>query len=360
MRAVPYQTPITIALALAACATADCSRSHAVESPDSSIAGAEREQDADAAADGGGIETDASLSTSAVHVPPESLALDLSQLAAPTQLSTPMPLTLAEGPLWDPCGDRLLFTDVTASRIYALSNDDQVTVFAENTNNTNGIAFDLDGSLILAEMGAPGHIARLDRSGMITPIDPPGSSLHTPDDVTVRSDGTIYFSDGQFPPIGSINLSPLPVYWFKPGAESLQNGGNVFGPNGIELSPDEKTLYVDVTFQSAVLQFSVAPDGSLTSGGTFASGVLGADSLCLDEAGDLYVGVAGGLQVFRPDGSSVGLIPVKSAQAVTNCAFGGDDGKTLYITAWTSIWKLSGMPIAGNDWRVNRERVRCN
>jgi gluconolactonase len=285
--------------------------------------------------------------------------LDVSTFGVPVRIATSQSLQLAEGPLWDPCGQRLLFSDVTPSTIYALSIDDQLSVFATNTHNTNGLAFDRDGALILAQMGRPGHIGRLDKAGNFTTLEPAGSALHTPDDVIVRSDGTIYFTDGDFPPTGGLTLGPLPVYAFKPGAMALQNGGTVRGPNGIELSPDEKTLYVDAYFAGSVVKFTVAEDGTLTKGATLASGLTGADSLCLDDAGNLYVGVSGGLQILSPDGSKLGLIPVRSSQGVTNCTFGGEDGKTLYITAWTSIWKLTGMPIAGLEWRKNRERLTC-
>ena len=82
--------------------------------------------------------------------------------------------------------------------------------------------------------------------------------------------------------------------------------------------------------------------------------------MCLDAAGNFYVGVKTGLQVLRPDGTAVKLIPATNTSGTTSCGFGGDDGKTLYITAWTSIWKVENMPIPGQDWLVNQTRVNCN
>jgi gluconolactonase len=284
--------------------------------------------------------------------------LNASDLGRPTQIPASVRLTLAEGPLWDPCQHRLLFVDVSASTIYSLANG-QISVVATNTNYTNGIAFAPDGSLVLAQMGRPGHVSRLDKSGTITPLDPPGSRLHTPDDVIVRSDGVIYFTDGDFPPVGGVDLTPLPVYALLPGASQLSNGGTVPGPNGIELSPDEKTLYVDAYFAGSVVKFSVQPDGTISKGPTLATGLSNPDSLCIDAAGNLYVAVSSGLQVLRPDGTRVALISVPVTTGVTNCAFGGDDGKTLYITAWTTIWQLPGMPIPGLEWTVNRQRLGC-
>jgi gluconolactonase len=175
----------------------------------------------------------------------------------------------------------------------------------------------------------------------------------------VRSDGTIYFSDGDFPPIGQFNFGQLPVYQLPPGGKALVNGGTVGGPNGVELSPDEKTLYVDAYFEGSVVKFDVAADGTLKKGAALATGLANPDSLCLDADGNLYVGVSTGLQVLSPDGSTVKLIPVMSNQGVTNCTFGGDDGKTLYITAWSTLWKVDNMPVAGLDWTVNRKRLGC-
>jgi gluconolactonase len=183
--------------------------------------------------------------------------------------------------------------------------------------------------------------------------------LHTPDDVIVRSDGFVYFTDGDFPPVGTVDLAPLPVYGIMPGGSKLINGGSVGGPNGIELSPDEKILYVDAYFEGSVYKFSMMPDGTFMKGPPLITGLTNPDSMCLDAAGNLYVGVSTGLQIIRPDGSRVGLIPVTSAQGVTNCDFGGDDGKTLYITAWKTIWQLPNVPVPGLEWVENRQRLGC-
>jgi gluconolactonase len=289
-------------------------------------------------------------------------ALDAAQIGEPIMLSNDF--TLAESPVWDPCGHQMLFTDVTASVIHTLSPSGQVGMFASNTGNANGIAYDIDGSLILAQMGgSPGHIARRDKAGKITVLEPAGGPrLHTPDDVIVRSDGAIYFSDGDFYPIGNLlgAASILPVYMYKPGASALVNAAALSGPNGIEFSPDEKTLYVDAFGGGSVDTFSVAADGTLTPGAPVATGLDSPDSLCLDAAGNLYVGVKTGLWVARPDGTGIKLLAATNTRGTTSCGFGGDDGKTLYITAWTSIWKVENMPIPGQDWLVNQTRVKCD
>jgi gluconolactonase len=318
-------------------------------------------KDAGSARDGGGdAATDGAAEDSGdgTSMPVTYPMLRGSQIGSAEQVASGF--TLAEGPLWDPCEQRLLFTDVTASTVNTLDADGTVGVFMMNTNQANGLAFDIDGSLILAQMGngMPGHIARRTKRGMLEMVDPPGSMLHTPDDVVVSSNGTIYFSDGAF--FGIIDFNPLPVYAIKHGSSTLINGGAVMGPNGVELSPDERTLYVDAYFEGSVVKFDVAEDGTPKKGAALINGLTNPDSLCLDAAGNLYVGVSDGLQVLRPDGGKVTTIPVASVQGVTNCTFGGQDGKTLYITAWTAVWKVDAMPIPGLDWVVNQKRLKCD
>jgi gluconolactonase len=295
--------------------------------------------------------------------------LDASKIGQPSQVA--MGFTLAESPVWDRCGKQLLFVDVEASTIHTLSPDGKVGVFATNTNYANGIAFDLDGSLILAQMGGRnghGALARRDAAGMVTTLvdkDPAGMSFHTVDDVIVGSDGTIYFSDGDFAHGSTYTSlgygSQLPVYALKPGTSmpTLLKGDTVGGPNGIELSPDEKTLYVDGFGEGTVWKFTIAADGTPKKGAALVRGLTNPDSLCLDAAGNLYVGVMAGLQVLRPDGTKVTVIPILSSKGVTNCSFGGDNGTTLYITAWTGVWKVDNMPIPGLDWVVNKTRQKC-
>jgi gluconolactonase len=303
-------------------------------------------------------------------VPPMTYPmLDATKIGAASQVA--MGFTLAESPIWDHCGKQLLFVDVEASKIHTLSPDGKVGVFAMNTNFANGITFDLDGSLILAQMGGSnghGALARRDAAGMVTVLvsaNPAGMPLHTVDDVVVGSDGAIYFSDGDFAH-GTTYTSlgygaQLPVYALKPGGGTgtLLKGDTVGGPNGIELSPDEKTLYVDGFGEGTVWRFTIGADGTPKKGTALIRGLTNPDSLCVDAGGNLYVGVMAGLQVVSPDGTRIKLIPIVSSKGVTNCGFGGDAGTTLYITAWTGVWKVDNMPIPGLDWNVNKTREKC-
>ena len=263
--------------------------------------------------------------------------LEAAGIGMPMQVATGF--ALAESPLWDPCTNRLMFTDVSATGggvINALGADGKVAEIMNNTGNTNGMAWDIDGSLILAQM--KGHVARRSPSGMVTVIDPSDSMLHTPDDVVVRSDGTIYLSDGNFCPVGALlgYNDVLPVFTIKPNTTTLINSGTLSGPNGIELSPDEKILYVNAFGAGTINKFDVMADGTIKKQATpFATGLTDPDSLCLDAGGNLYVAVSTGIQVFRPDGTKVTLIRISGATGsctkagMTNCTFGGEDGKTL-------------------------------
>jgi gluconolactonase len=125
-------------------------------------------------------------------------------------------------------------------------------------------------------------------------------------------------------------------------------------PNGIELTRDEKTLYIASYLDENVYRYDVAADGSLGTRRVFLGNIDDADSLCLDAAGNLYVGASAGLRIYRPDASAVGTIAMPTGDKVTNCAFGGADGRTLYITAWKTLWSIEAMPIPGLEWEKHQ------
>ncbi len=179
-----------------------------------------------------------------------------------------------------------------------------------------------------------------------------GTEINTPDDIAARSDGVLYFTDPTFASgsqgFPSLNL-PLSgaqgVYRVTTDGVLHLEDTTTSGPNGVNLSPDEKTLYVSYTIAGQVAKFDVAADGSLSNKKTFATGANIADSMCVDSGGNVYVGTITGLAVFDPTGKHLGTISV-DGQTVTNCAFGGADQKTLFITARTSA-TLSGTPPLG-------------
>lgn len=288
--------------------------------------------------------------------------LESAQIGAPKRVAGGY--GLAEGPLWDPCGHRLLFSDVNASVIHQLTSDGKISTFMTNTNYANGLAFEPDGSLVMAQMGGGrgGRVVRRHKDGttqVLVDKDPRGQPFYTVDDLVVRSDGTIYFSDGDFPhgPYGGFTLlGELSLYILRPNQPMrlLVQGHTVRGPNGVELSPDEQTLYLSSYFSNQIVKLKVAADGSLSAPSVFASSLANSDSFCLDAAGNVYSAVSTGLQVMRSDATRVKLIPITSADGTTSCSFGGEDGKTLYITSWTDLYKVENMPIPGLDWLKNQ------
>jgi gluconolactonase len=307
-------------------------------------------------------------------VPQSYPPLTASQFGTPKVISTKF--SLAEGPVWDHCNNRLLFVDVNNRRIHTFVPGGDVGVFMEMTNWSNGLVFDADGKLLMAEMGngQGGRITRMDMTTKMIEVlidhDPMGGKLQTSDDLTLRSDGTVYFTDpiishGTYSnDIGS--LATHPFYRIKPGVSGMreiEKLGEGKLPNGIRLTADEKFLYVVGYMDSNIRKFPVNPDGSLGTAAVFAAGLSKPDSMCLDVAGNVYVGVTSGLQVIGADGTMITLIPlasadVKGSPGTTNCAWGGPDGKTMFITAWNTMAQLDNVPIPGLDFETNK-RIKC-
>jgi gluconolactonase len=175
--------------------------------------------------------------------------------------------------------------------------------------------------------------------------------------LAVRSDGTIYFSDPIIPHGNTlaVGLTSKPLYRLSPGMSAPVEEDLLSLPNGVDLAPGEKLLYVAEFSRGAVVSYDVGADGALSGKKTLLSGLSSPDSMCLDAAGNLYIGVSSGLIIARPDGSRIKTIAMQTNRGVTNCGFGGEDGKTLYITAWASLWKIEGMPVPGLEWVLNKQ-----
>ncbi len=293
---------------------------------------------------------------------PQYPSLRFSDIGQPVRISGQFLFT--EGPVWDPAKEVLYFTDINASTIYQLTLPDTIAPFLEPTQDANGLALDPQGRLIVAGF-ASRTIERVTGSSLqAIATSYQGMPLNSPDDLIARSDGVIYFTDPTFGINGSQGLSKQTQDLSFEGVFRLTTDGTLHledqsmaTPNGVELSPDERTLYVSFTTPGTIQQYSVADDGSLGSPESFASDVPVADSMCVDAAGNLYVASLGGVMVFDPSGGLLGSIvcavpgvtpdgaPTITAQIPTNCAFGGPDQKTLFITARAA---LGGTPVAGN------------
>jgi len=260
-----------------------------------------------------------------------------------------------EGPIAMPDGS-LIFTETQADRITQIDAKDESTTFLEDTNGSNGLAFDTRGRLISVQT-TPGQT----RIGVIYPKGQEttlsdnfeGKPFGRPNDLVIDKKGGIYFSEpgpnaisGQPPPTPP--LSPA-VYYVPAGGKALRVAEGIERPNGIQLSPDEKTLYLNNTGGEYLLAFGVAADGSLTNRRNFAKypevhgvpggGVTsGADGLAIDAQGRVYAVALGGVHVFSPEGERLGTIPVSLPPQ--NIAFAGPDRKTLYIVGRGTAFKV--------------------
>ncbi|HYC56233.1 MAG TPA: SMP-30/gluconolactonase/LRE family protein [Candidatus Binatia bacterium] len=279
----------------------------------------------------------------------------------------------AEGPVWvdgDGNGDNghLLFSDPNANRIYRWSVDGDLSVFRSKSGysgadagryrqpGSNGLALDDEGRVTICEHGNR-RVSRVEKNGTITILADryQGRRLNSPNDLVYRSDGTLCFTD---PPFG------LPGYHDDPmrelaitGVFCLRNGtlelvdDTLAGPNGINLSPDERYLYVANWDASAktVTRYERTADGGYGNGERFfdmtsAGGETALDGIEVDEAGNLYVSGPGGTWILSPQGRHLGTI--SGPEGAANFAFGDADRRTLYMAAHTGLYRIR-LKVAG-------------
>jgi gluconolactonase len=252
-----------------------------------------------------------------------------------------------EGPVWIRDRGVLLMSDVTftspvnPSQILQLTPPSTVTTFVQDSG-TNGIALDKSGIVFACSHKVQG-IVKLDVAAaalttVVASYD--GKKFNSPNDLVLRSDGTIYFTDPDFQ-LGnrSSETGKKGVYRVDPSGTVSVVDDTFTEPNGITLSPDEGVLYVADYSRNVVRTFSVAADGSTSGRKDFAT-VSSPDGFGMDCAGNLYVasGTPGAIQVFAPSGTNLGSVTV--AASLSNIAFGGPDGKTLYATAGKALYSL--------------------
>jgi gluconolactonase len=255
-----------------------------------------------------------------------------------------------EGPIWHPDGF-LLFSDIPANIIYKLTSNQQVEVFRRPSGKANGNTLDKENRLLTAEHENR-RVSRTEKDGkVITLADRyEGKRLNSPNDLVVKSDGSIYFTD---PSYGvSKDQEELGFY----GVYRLASDGkltllvkDLVLPNGIAFSPDEQKLYVNNSEAKYIAVYDVKPDGNVTNERLFADlkdasqgGVP--DGLKVDLEGNVYSTGPGGVWILSPDGKVLGKISVP--ETATNVAWGESDRKTLYITANTSLYRIR-LKIAG-------------
>jgi gluconolactonase len=266
-----------------------------------------------------------------------------------------------EGPVWHPDG-YLLFSDPNANTIYRWTPDGAVSVFRSKSGysgfdigeyhqpGSNGLTLDRNGLLTINEHGNR-RVTRLERTGKITVLADryDGKRLNSPNDLVYRSDGTLYFTD---PPFGLPKgfddpKKELPfsgVYMVKDSQVTLLTK-ELTGPNGIAFSPDERYLYVDNwdLKRKVLMRYEVKTDGTIANGTVFHDFTgdpepVALDGIKVDEQGNVYVSAPGGLWIFSPAGKALGRIVPPEHDA--NFTFGDADGKSLYLTASTGLYRV--------------------
>jgi sugar lactone lactonase YvrE len=245
-------------------------------------------------------------------------------------------LGFVEGPVWLPDGS-LLFSDTLNNRMHVW-RDGVLSVHRENANGPNGMTLDLQMNIVGCEQD--GRRVFRERDGIVEPIAThfEGKRLNSPNDIVVRSDGRIFFTD---PPYGVTDETrELPyngVFTIATDSTITLLATDFEKPNGLAFSLDERTLYIADTARHHVRAFDVATDGALTNGRVFAEMREEGrpDGMKVDRDGRLYV-CASTVQVFASDGTPLGVIDCPQLPA--NCTW-GEDGSTLLITARTAVYR---------------------
>ena len=258
---------------------------------------------------------------------------------------------LFEGPVWISELEALFFSDmdfsekIPPSTIHRLTPPSTVVPAIANAGS-NGLAVDADGMIVACTHDTQ-SVSRFDpKTGARTAIvrDYDGKPFNSPNDVTIRSDGTLYFTDPDWQAGGRPGPGLTGVYCRRPGMAAVLIDGSLNKPNGISLSPDQTVLYVgDVS--GRVSAYAVTADCSPTARRDFAN-VTEPDGMAVDCTGNLYVTshTPGIIHVFAPSGEPLGQITV--APKLTNLAFGGADHTTLYASAAKGLYAI-GMNVAG-------------
>lgn len=269
-----------------------------------------------------------------------------------------------EGPLWDPVSGSLLFSDIPRNGIFRWAPGSGITLAFDRSGYTgsapftgrepgsNGLTFDVEGRLVIAQHGNR-RIVRREHDGRFTVLADryEGKRLNSPNDLVYRSNGDLYFTD---PPYGlpdtfqdpTKELSFYGVYRLTPGGELSVQVPELSAPNGVAFSPDEKTLYVSNSDPNRPvwMAYTVDSDGALSSGREFANaspwmreGAGLPDGLKVGARGHVFATGPGGIHVFAPDGTRLGRIQTGVPTGNLNW---GEDGSVLYITANHWICRL--------------------
>jgi len=255
-----------------------------------------------------------------------------------------------EGPIWHPVERHLTFSDMPGNHMRRWSADGGIQTFRKPSNMANGNAYDSKGRIVTCEH-ATSRVTRTDLDGTITVLAShyQGNELNSPNDIVVKRDGGIYFTDptyGRLEFFGvarDCELDFQGVYRVEDdGAKLTLLVADFAQPNGLCFSRDESRMFVNDTDRGHIRLFDVAPDGGLSGGEVWAEvtgeGDGAPDGLKIDAAENVYCCGPGGVHVFAPDATCLGVIKVPEVTA--NFNWGDDDLKSLFLTASTSLYRV--------------------
>lgn len=253
-------------------------------------------------------------------------------------------LQFTEGPTPDGRGG-LYFSDIPANRIYHMDKSGKLAVFLEPSNHTNGLMFNR-GRLLACEMD--GRLVAIDVASKQTQAIAAqynGQRFNAPNDLVVDRAGGIYFTDPHFRAPTPLPQEVVAVYYATADGQVTRLIDDLKAPNGVILSPDEKSLYVIPSQQKQMMAYPVLAPGKIGEGKVFCElqqpegqDNTGGDGLTVDTRGNLYITSGLGVQVYDPQGKLLGILSFPEQPA--NCTFGGPDNRTLYVTARTSLYAV--------------------
>lgn len=264
-----------------------------------------------------------------------------------------------EGPAWQPYEKHLRFSDILGNATLQWSESAGLSIYRANSHMANGNTYDRGGRLLSCHH-ASGRVTRMDDDETMTILAShyQGAELNSPNDIVVKRDGAIYFSD---PPYGREAKVGIPrdrqldfngVYRLDAAENALTLLSKDFNrPNGLCFSLDETRLFINDTPESLIRVYDVEADGSLSNGRLFAEsgggGPGGPDGMKVDSEGNLYCCAAGGLHVFGADGTFLGRL--RTPMQITNFTFGDDDLSALFLTGITTLYRartrIPGVPL---------------
>lgn len=246
-----------------------------------------------------------------------------------------------EGPVWMD-GVGLLFSDIPANIVYRWSAGSGTKEYLNPSGNSNGLALDAQNRLLLAQHGKR-RLARIEADGTETALATHynGKRLNSPNDIAVKSDGSVFFTD---PPYGispdQEELGFYGIYRLSPSGKLQLLDNSLRRPNGITFSPDETKLYVGDSESNFIYIWKVIDDTLITDKKQFAymDGPSSTDGMKVDGNGNLFATGPFGVWVFSPDGNVLDTINVPGQ--TTNCNWGDNDRKTLYITSGSAVYRI--------------------